>query len=382
MIEVMWRRSAHGWGRRLISAWILLAMTMAQPAVAQDEDDEPLVLASGNKLQTDSISADTFQFWNCCDCIDGQVQFPVLGRTKVGENNSAIPQDRFYFIYKHFDNALSTVLGDNAGTSVADRDFSFDRYVVGVEKVLGAAGNWSVELRLPVFGNLDYFNSGLSSQFGGIGNLSVIGKRLFYESNTTAWATGLGLSAPTGADSRIQIADDLFTIQNQAVHLFPFAAFLTTPTQNSFYQGFIQLDVPTGGNRLDARFTDPAVAPRNLGSVRDQTLLYVDMQAGYWLYQNPSSFAITGLAPAITFNYTTTLEDADTLAGSTLDCGGCTDFVLGNSANRLDVLNVNAGVYTTWFGRATTYTGLVSPLTHRSNRFFDLEAQFTFNYFY
>ena len=374
-------RLSYPQGRRrwLIASLTLLAMTVLHPVLAQDDDDEPLVLASENKMQTDSINSDTFDFWSKCGCYDGQVQLPVLGRAKVGENNSAMPRDRFYFVYKHFHNSLHSTVTDNAGSTVADRDFSLDRYNVGAEKTFGD-GNWSVELRMPMIGTLDFFNAGFSNQFGGIGNLSVIGKRLIYESETTAWATGLGLSVPTGADSQIQVFNQVFTIKNEAVHLFPFVGFLSAPSERLFFQGFTQLDVPTNGNSLEFQDINSGAAATSLGSVRDQVLLYVDLSAGYWLYRNPSAPIISGMAPALTLHYTTALEDAHTLAGTSTDT--CTDFAFGNAANRFDVLNLNVGVYTTWFNRITTYTGIVSPLDDGTNRFFDMEAQFSLNYYY
>jgi len=373
-------QESHRW---VVLSLTLLVMTIVQPLGAQDDDDEPLVLASENKMQTDSLSTDTFGFSSFSSfeetAIDGLVQLPVMGRAKVGENNSALPRDRFYFIYKHFHNSLNTTLGDGFGTELANRDFSLDRYNVGLEKTFDD-GVWSVEARMPVFSCVNFFDANFSDHLGGVGNLSVIGKRVLSVSDTTVWAAGLGLSVPTGADAEIRVADELFTVQNKAVHLFPFLGFLAVPTQNTFLQGFIQLDGPVNGNGLTVRDTSLGMGSRHFGSMRDQTLLYVDLSAGQTLYQNRSAPGITSLASSITLSYTTSLEDANTLAGSTdFSEFSATEFALGNAANRFDVVNIGAGLYTTWRNRVTIYAGVVTPLDNGANRFFDMEAQMSAN---
>ena len=371
--------------RWIFAALFLLAMAIVQPAAGQEddeEDEEPVKVASGNKMQTDSFSHNTFEFSTFTSDpseltgeagASGFVQLPVYGRTKIGENNTALPVNRVYFNYKHFENALQSRVENDIGTQMYSRDFSVERYNVGFERTFND-GRWSLEMRLPVIRDVDYYHTGIAKRLGGIGNLSVIAKRIIYETPTSVWSAGLGVSTPTGVSSQIQVGHELFTIKNQAVHLFPFVAFLSAPTERRFYQGFFQLDVPLNGNQVWSEDLSGAYPNTNQGSVRDQVLLYVDLLAGYWIYRNPNARVINGTAAAVELHYTTTLEDTRTLSGATCPC---TTFRLSNVENRIDVVNCNVGFYTTWFNRYVTYTGIVSPFDDGTGRFFDLEAQFS-----
>ena len=85
-----------------------------------------------------------------------------------------------------------------------------------------------------------------------------------------------------------------FTVHNQAVHLMPYAGFLRAPDRRYFYQGFIQCDIPTNGNRID--YTD-SIDSGTIGILDEQNLLYLDFSAGLWLYRNenaPQTYRLSG----------------------------------------------------------------------------------------
>ena len=99
-------------------------------------------------------------------------------RVKIAEDDNALPQDRVFFLYNHFENALDMhAFPSSSRSSLAERSFSVDRYTLGVEKTL-LDRCWSVELRMPLAGETDFSTPLLSPGFGvsggSTGNLAVI----------------------------------------------------------------------------------------------------------------------------------------------------------------------------------------------------------------
>jgi hypothetical protein len=296
-------------------------------------------------------------------------------RVKVAENNKALPQDRIYFLYNHFQNSLATEVDQSLPAAVLDRrDFSVDRYTIGMEKTL-FDGLWSVEVRMPLADRINYtspaFDSGGGNMVdfgvsgGEIGNLAVLLKRLIYESDTTAISVGLGVDMPTGSDANATFDTHSYTLRNQAVHLLPYAGIAWAPRERFFSQGFLQVDVPTNGNRAD--YFNPGSG--TFGILDEQTLLYADVSVGYWLHHNPNAPVLTGLAAVVEFHYTTTLNDADSISGPV----GLATF--GNLANRMDIPNLTVGLHSELANRTLVRVGGVFPLSTGDNRWFDAEFQ-------
>jgi hypothetical protein len=290
-------------------------------------------------------------------------------RAKVGENNNALPQDRVYFLYNHFQNALDEDLSQFI-VGPAQRIFSVDRYTLGVEKTF-CNGCWSVELRMPLAGETDFATPGFAISGGQVGNLAVIVKRLIYKSDTMAACVGLGIDTPTGSDVAGNVLVTDFTVHNDAVHLLPYVGLLHKPSERFFWQGFLQLDVAANGNRID--FSDQFNGTGTFGTLKDQGLLYADLSAGYWLYHNPCARALTGFAPLVELHYTTALQDADFVTGR----GYVTrsQFSFGNIANHVDMVNCTVGLHAEFASHTLCRVGGVFPLRSGDNRSFDSEVQ-------
>jgi hypothetical protein len=146
-------------------------------------------------------------------------------------------------------------------------------------------------------------------------------------------------------------------VENDALFLQPFVGLLWTPTDRHFVQGFLQWDfdacgytVTTGGGS---------------GVVQDQHMMYADVQAGYWLYQDPCAPHITGIAPVVELHYTTTLNDADAFGG------------LSNSHNRLDFLNITGGLQIDLSCESTITLAAAVPVSR--DRLFDVEVMLQWN---
>ena len=301
----------------------------------------------------------------------GMADIPLAGgasRTKISENNKALPMNRFYFTYNHFHNALLADTDITAGPPPTE--FNVNRYTIGMEKTF-LDDFWSVDVRMPFTNSFGMATPNFNVQGGDIGNLSITLKRLLAATNTTALAAGLGIDTPTGSDVTGRIQSTSYTIHNEAVHLSPFIGFLNAPNDRIFFHGFAQLDVAANGNPV----TYVDVISGTFGKLTDQTLMHLDLSGGYWLYRNRYSGWITGVASIIEFHYTTTLNDADIV----IDAVTPNTLQFGNRLNRVDMVNLTAGLHAQLGGRTTVRVAGVFPFQGRMERPFDAELQVSLN---
>jgi hypothetical protein len=272
-------------------------------------------------------------------------------------------------------------------------------------------------------------------------NISVVLKALFYQDDTLALSGGLSVTAPTAQDTRLTVTDYLgnyignqffedtfvqrvrnFKVSNDTWGVSPFVAALWRPSDRFFLQGFAQIDVPVGDNKVTYTQTynnlnpiipfgidptDPrsnvAVPPYSVNSkVREQVLAHLDIGAGYWAYRDPNGGWLTGFAPTVELHYTTTLNNAklsnlpnDPIPNFT-PTGTINAFrqaivektfdpnapVVGNTRNRLDIVNLTAGGTFVLADQATLATAVALPLRGGDNRTFDWELQVQFNWYF
>ncbi len=289
----------------------------------------------------------------------GAIRLPKTGGARVfkNEQSRALPTDRVFGLYHHFENALQL---ENADANV-------DVYTLGVEKTF-LEGNTSIELRMPLNNpvGLSSGATGQSFQTHAAGDLIVTFKALLYSDDSQGVSLGLAVNTPTGSDLTVHNRDDngdsTFTLKNDATHLIPFIAYQAAPNDDLFFNGFLQFDTPTNANTVDARFG----SNRTVTSVRDQTLMYVDASFGYWLFRDEESEFLTGLAGLLELHYTTALNRADNVD---------LDFVhFGEGSGRFNVFNLTTGVQAN-IGRSTMVrAAFVAPLRNDPNRFFDSEV--------
>jgi hypothetical protein len=286
----------------------------------------------------------------------------VVRRVKLCENNSPIPRDRLFWNYNFFNNVPGG-FGD------------ISRCVFGFEKTF-RSGGMSMDVRFPFAStvSVNQIAEGVGSKSTQFGNLTAIWKSLMYEDDRLLFSGGCGVAVPTSEDTRLYRRDgrQILRINNDAVHLLPFVAMLWTPGESGFFQGFLQLDVDTNGN---AAFGDPAgVRLPRLGTLQDATYMFLDMTAGYWLYQNEYSNVVRGIAPVIELHYSTTLQDTESLTG-----GGIT---ISSLSRRFDVLNLTAGTHVTLANQIAVTAGLSVPLRSGDDQQFDIEAMVLANWYF
>ena len=277
----------------------------------------------------------------------------ILGCQRFADNDCTLPTDRLFSDYSFFHNAD---LGTPSDAS---------RFVPGFEKTF-LDGRMSVEMRFPLgdLASSDFTAAGSSlgttDQFG---DIQVIVKGLLYRDE--AWALGMGMdvSVPTAADVNVANAagGPLVKIANQSTHLLPYVALLVKPNEDWFAQFYVQVDVAADGNPVSLNQTGNGLAP--VGTIYDQTLIFVDASIGRWLYRN-SAARFSGLAAVVEAHYTGGLNAPSSISTSS--------FTLAPNTAEFNDLDLTVGAHAV-FGNTTVTVGYATPVTN--DRYFDGELR-------
>jgi hypothetical protein len=218
----------------------------------------------------------------------------AVPRFKMAENTSPIPTDRVFFDYDYYSNVpLNT------------KSMSLNGFTPGFEKTF-FGGAMSVELRVPMASTLDtnvFLDGTTSTGVGEVGNLGVAVKALLFHSDTVAFSGGLAVSCPTAANMVcFPSQGDIQGIEilNQSVHLLPFVGGIWTPSDRLFFIGFMQLDIDTNGDPVNNINVQSSFFPSGStvsdGRYYEQTMMYLEGTAGYWIRRNDSNHFINGIA--------------------------------------------------------------------------------------
>jgi hypothetical protein len=253
------------------------------------------------------------------------VPLPIAGGDggfKISDNNNPLPTSRLFFDYDHATNALQD--------TTPEGKINFDRFSLGIEQVL-FWDSASIELRLPIAQGLNSDLSSTEASGTAFGNIPVVYKQMFWSSQDTFLSGGLAVVAPTAPEAVIHTPNALtYVVRNESVHLDPFLGAVFKPDPRAFVEGFLSVDFVTNG---DAVFQNVGGTLNKLGVYQAQTLICVDLKAGYWLYRGPETNFLVGIAPSVEFHYSTTLQIADTAGPVT------------NPFNLLDVCDLTAGLH-------------------------------------
>jgi hypothetical protein len=140
------------------------------------------------------------------------------------------------------------------------------------------------------------------------------------------------------------------------VHLKPFLGLMYTPNPRAFMIAYAQVDIDVSGYEVTDGVTTEEFS--------DPTFLYLDIQYGYWLYQNCRCCrgGITGIAPVIELHYATNLEDFD-------------DPTIGvdPTADTVHILNLTGGLKFRLGCNTMLTVAAAAPLRGEDNRQFDWE---------
>lgn len=289
----------------------------------------------------------------------------TVGRTKIADDNSPLPRDRVIFNYDYFNNVPIVPGGWDVG-----------RFSPGFEKTF-LDQRASIEVRFPFASTVaSSFTQGAESTNTEFGNIMGKLKFLLYQTSNWVVSGGLSVSLPTADDSVVGLANgmDLIRVNNDAYLVAPFMASLYT-NQRFFAQSWLAFEFDTNGNPVLAA-TGPG-AMTQVGRLNTQTLMQVDGQIGYWLYDNPEAgrLGVRRLAPFIELHYNTTLGDPDFLQTAQ-------NVFIGGLAGNTDELNLSFGATAQLGDTANMTLGVAAPLKRESDRFFDYQVGFRFNWFY
>jgi hypothetical protein len=297
--------------------------------------------------------------------------------------------------YQHFDNATTLTLTDSTSGFTAQKMLSIDRYTFGWEKTF-VDGRYSVELRVPVNTQLSNhlevnndFDAILDGTTTSLGNVAVAVKDLLWNGECLRFSGGLLIQAPTTGDvtvrdrqtffsNQVLSIDNLYHIRYESVILSPFVGADVNLTKRLFTTGFLEFDFDATGSHVDILRNLNAM-PETLPRIHlyQQDLMRADVGTGYWVYRDPQGGGITGLAPVAELHYTTTLNNAQL---SSFDRAPGNPIVVGNIANRLDILNLVLGSTVEVGHRATLAVAGVVPLRGGDDKPFDWELNLELNY--
>ena len=228
----------------------------------------------------------------------GQTQTLVLPggavpRYKMAENTSPIPTDRVFFDYDYY-----------SGVPLNTKSMSLNAITPGFEKTF-LGGAMSVEVRLPMASTLDnnvFLDGSTSTGIGQVGNLGVAVKALLFHSDTVAISAGLSIDCPTAPNVLCfpeQGDTDGIQILSQSVHLLPFVGGIWTPSDRMFLIGFMQVDVDANGSQVndyDLPSSSFGGSVTSVGRYYEQTMLYLEGTAGYWIRRDDPNKWINGIA--------------------------------------------------------------------------------------
>ena len=359
--------------------------------------------------------------------LDVGLAHPTLAcsRLNVAEANTALPTDRIYYSYRHFEDATPVSVYQ------FEQQLDVDRHTLAFERTYWD-GMCSVEVRLPIEYRLSsQFSSIVAPAFGVIdlvaadnerrtelGNVSLIFKSLLFERESLAISAGLGVTLPTAEDvdyslavsGTVDYADGISAdtnttfatvFANETIYLLPFMAWAYAPASQWFHQGFLQVEVAANPSRVTAfgsgefEFFDngaPAglygfyTGPPSLffqptpvrADLFSQTLLRANLGWGYNVWESGNGGgSVDRLAGLFEVHYTSTLQDAN-LTEILIQQGGTTpstelqDIQIGNVNNRVDILNLATGA-SLLLGNTMFTAGVVAPVRDCPDCGFDVE---------
>jgi hypothetical protein len=288
-----------------------------------------------------------------------------VGRLKVADNNMALPMDRLIFDYNFFYNVPLTQRGINV-----------NRFTPGFEKAFTCCDVLSsVEVLFPMAATLDSdfaADSSAAATAGEFGNINIITKTLLCTTENTFLSGGIGITLPTASDVNVTWTNDAFGdsnfvhIDNDSVHLAPYLALLHE-TGDTFIHAFAQVDFDLNGNDVSGEVNPTLNGPgvMSFGTLQDQTLLFLDVGLGHWIYHNPHGL-LNRVALAAELHYTSSISSADFVFLAD-------DSLIGDPDADIDLLNGTVGIHAEC-GLTTFTFGYGVPLTS-SDRVFDGELR-------
>ena len=324
------------------------------------------LLQGGVDTLTGAEDFDAYYFYDYVVRVDAQLADATsgaVGRMKIADGGTVLPQDRFFMRYNYVD----AVRYSNSGVGLS-------RFVPGFERRV-AGGLASLELRAPIaastIGTNTYDGLGISSDSTSrMGNLTLIGKALLVERESLAISGGLGIALPSARDTHINsvAGSSLLEISNDSVHLMPYLAGLYMPNENWFVQSFVQYDVAANGNRVAMNANGTGL--QNVGKLNDRSALALDTGLGCWLYRSDDTRGLTGVLPMLELHHNFAIGDLDQVAAGR--------FLVGDFTSSSNQTTLTAGTSLEFSQRANVSVGYSTPLGSAASQGYDGALQLYF----
>jgi hypothetical protein len=252
------------------------------------------------------------------------VLFRLTG-LKVSDNQSPIPQDRFFYSFNYFDNLNASV--DRKSMSPV-QNLQLYHQLFGLEKTF-LDGNASIGFRVPL-NTLSFKSTANMAGLGGTstsaGDLSVFLKYVFYRQEGTLLSTGLQVTMPTGPGA---FAGNKYYSYFRDTQIQPFVGFLFKQDR-LYFQGFSSILVPTMS--------------------QDVTMWFNDLSLGYYVYRAANNNRlISAIIPTAELHINTPLNHR----------GYGTNDVAGTP----DVVDMTFGTNVQIYQRAILSAAYVTPVT-------------------
>lgn len=285
---------------------------------------------------------------------------PYIGRTfKIGENQSARPQDRLFTDFHYYQTS----------------SFDLARYAGGFEKTF-LEGDASFGMRVPYyqvnpdtlpvpFASIGAFGLSTSS-VGDSGDLTTFFKYAPYMDRITGetLTVGLAVTAPTGGNTLGGVTPLYVTTAKHRGSIQPFVGFLLPSASGWFAQGFSSIDSPLSSGDTTWWFNDVSVGKYfNRGSqywisaVIPLVELHVNSPIDGRLVQ------VTGATPA-----------ASSLFG--LNSGPAASIRASGVIEQHNQTNFNTAITLEINRRSTLALGLVTPVEGPRPYFSEFQVQF------
>jgi hypothetical protein len=353
--------------------------------------------------------------------LEADLNHPTLacGRLNISEANSPLPQDRFYYSYRHYHNSSKVT------AYTLEEVLDYDQHILGWENTFWDRTG-SLEIRVPIedrlrsdiisvvapnFGVVDALVAPRDGRSVELGNMSLIFKMLLWERPNFAMSGGVGVTLPTAQDVNYQLVVDgqitfpdfpgltaneqaafQAVFANEMVYIAPFLAWVVAPPSRWFHQGFLQFETAANPSRVTINGDGATLFLQNSVPVGfydyftpvpvraelfAQPLMRLNLNWGYILAQGQHHSRPSQLAALFELHYTTTLADANLTdvpltALSSIGTVPLQAITVGNANNRVDIVNAGAGVQGRW-GQWILSNGLVVPLRDAPDRGFDCE---------
>ena len=312
------------------------------------------------------------------------------GRINVADNNKALPADRVYFDYRHYNGAL-TADASQFIVGPAQETFDVNNTVIGIEKTFGANKNVSLEARIPFVSRMTFDTPNFGLEGGRGGNISLIGKGLLAIGEDYSLVAGLGVTLPTGTDVSGQLNGMQYQVQNEAVYLTPYVAMLLAPDAET--TAFIPecFYTPCMGEIIDRSsfqfFAQTNVAVRSQKVVlpgfgisnefREQSILMLDAAYAFKFCEKPENRFLKRLDGILELHYASAIDH-----GRPVTVGPVFNSLTFAETFQSYQLNLTSGFSAAIRENTRLQIGAAVPLSLEPRRAFDAEFIISLNQYF